>query len=137
MCSKPRKCKNNMLNFKNMNGLLKHIKKYKCYHHINVHRYLTYYLRLKEKQSFLSNQLKDVAKHNTKCYYSKKKIYLQINHVKNVTTYNMNNLLNISLQSNHVKNVITYNMKYLLNKSLHHNEILRHITSMCTVSETK
>ena len=115
MCSKPRKCKNNMLNFKNMNGLLKHIKKYKCYHHISVHKYLTYYLRLKGKQSFLSNQLKDVAKNKTECYYSKKKI---------------------SLQSNHVKNVTTYNIRYLSNTSLHHNEVLRHIPSMSTVTET-
>ena len=43
----------------------------------------------------------------------------------------------ISLQSNNVKNVTTYNMKYLLNTSYHHYEMLRHITSMFTVIETK
>ena len=67
MCSKPRKCKNNILNFQNMNGLLKHLKEHKCYHHTIVCKYFTFYLRLKDKQSFLSNQLKDVTKHNKKC----------------------------------------------------------------------
>ena len=99
-----------------MNGLLKHLKEHKCYHHIIVRKYFTFYLRLKDKQSFLSNQLKDIAKHNKKCYYSK----------------NM-----ISLQNNNVKNVTQYNMKYLLNTSYHHHEILRHIASMFTVIETK
>ena len=50
-----------------------------------------------------------------KCFYSKKKI---------------------ALQSNHVKNVTTYTMKYLLNTSSHHHEMFRHSTSMFTVTET-
>ena len=116
MCSKPKRSKNNMLNFQNMNGLLKHLKKHKCYHYITVHKYLFFYLQLKEKQYFPSNQLKNVAKHNKKVYYSKKMI---------------------SLQSNHVKNVTTHNMKHLLNTSYYHHEMSRHITSMFTVIETK
>ena len=98
-----------------MKGLINHLKKHTCNHHIIVHKHLNFCLHL-EKKSHLSNQLKDVAKHNTKCCYSKKKI---------------------SLQSNHVNNITTYNMKYLLDTSLHHNEMLRHITSMFTISETK
>ena len=81
-----------------------------------MQEYFTFYLTLKNKQSHLSNLLKDVVKHNTICLYSKKKI---------------------TFQSNHIKNATTYNMKYLLNTSLHHNEMLRHITSMFTVTETK
>ena len=115
MCSKPRKCKNNILNFQNMNGLLKHLQERKYYHHNIVFQYLTFYLRLKDKQSFLSNQLEDVAKHNKKCYYSKM----------------------VTLQNNNVNNVTTYNMKYLLNTSNHHYEMVRYITSMFIVIETK
>ena len=44
---------------------------------------------------------------------------------------------NTSLQSNHVKNVTTYNMKYLLNSSLHHEEMVRYISSIFTIIETK
>ena len=51
-----------------------------------------------------------------KCFYSKKKI---------------------ALQSNHVKNVAINNMKFLLNTSYHYHEKLRYISSMFTVIETK
>ena len=44
---------------------------------------------------------------------------------------------NTSLQSNYVKNVTTYNMKYLLNSSLHHEEMVRYISSIFTIIETK
>ena len=97
-----------------MNGLLKHLKEHKCYHHNIVFQYLIFHLRLKDKQSFLNKQLKDVTKHNKKCYYSKMMIALQ--------NYNLN--------------VTTYNMKYLLNTSYHHQEMLRHIISMFSVIET-
>ena len=66
MCSKPKRCKN-MSNFQNMNGLMNHLEEHKCYHHIIVHKYLTFYQQLKEKYSHLCNQLKDVDKHNKKC----------------------------------------------------------------------
>ena len=115
MCWKPRKGKYNISKFQNMNGLLKHLQMHKCYHHNIVFQYLTFYLRLKDKQSFLSKQLKDVAKHNKNCYYSKKMNKMHI-HNLNVTTYNMN---------------------CLLNTSYHHQEMLRHIASMFTVIETK
>ena len=42
----------------------------------------------------------------------------------------------ISLQ-NYNLNVTTYNMKYLLKTSYHHQEMLRYITSMFAVIETK
>ena len=115
MCKKPKKSKNS-LQFQDMNGLMKHLKNQKCKHHIIVHKYLSYYLHLKKKQSHLSNQLKDVAKHKSVCYHSEK---------------------NTSLQSNNVKNVTTYNMKYLLKSSLHHEEMVRYITSIFTIIETK
>ena len=98
-----------------MNGLLKYLKEHKCYHHNIFFQYLTFYLRLKDKQSFLSKQEKDVAKHNKKCYYSKKMISLH--------NYNLN--------------VTTYTMKYLLNTSHHYQAMLRHIISMFSVIETK
>ena len=40
MYAKPRRCKNNMLKFKNMNVPTNHLKKHKCNHHIIVHKYL-------------------------------------------------------------------------------------------------
>ena len=77
MCSKPKRNKNS-LQFSNMKGLMKYLKNQKCNHHIIVHKYLTYYLHLKTNQSHISNQLKNVAKHKSMCYYSEKLLYKAI-----------------------------------------------------------
>ena len=98
-----------------MNELLKHLKMHKCYHHNIVFQYLTFYLRLKDKHSFLSKQLKDVAKHNENCFYSEK--------MKQMHTNNLN--------------VTTFNMNYLLNTSYHRQEMLRNIISMFSVITIK
>ena len=115
MCMKPKSGKKHLSKFSSMNDLLKHLKNHNCNHHNIVFQYLTFYLRLKDKQSFLSKQLKDVAKHNEDCFYSEKMKKIHINNM-NVTTFNMN---------------------YLLNTSYHHQEMLRNITSMFSVIETK
>ena len=46
MCIKPKKGKNS-LQFQDMNTLMTHLKNQKCNHHIIVHKYLSYYLHLK------------------------------------------------------------------------------------------
>ena len=92
---------------------MKYLNTHKCNHHVIVHKYLTFYLYLKNNRSILSDRLKDVAKTNTECFSSKKK--------------------KITLQSNQV----TYNMKYLVNTPFHYKELMRHITSKFIVTETK
>ena len=47
MCSKPKRSKNS-LKFQDMKGLMNHLKKHKCNHHIIVYKYLNFYLHLKK-----------------------------------------------------------------------------------------